>query len=132
MTLAPLFSASAPIIAHAVAAIGAFALGAWQLLARKGTQRHRLVGYIWAALMVVVAASSFLIHEFRNIGPFSPIHLLSILTLVTIPMAIAAARAHDIRRHRRLMLILFWIALGLAGFFAFMPGRIMHKVLFGA
>ncbi|WP_342362895.1 DUF2306 domain-containing protein [Terrarubrum flagellatum] len=131
MTLAPLLNASAPVIAHAFAATGAFGLGLWQLLAPKGTTRHRLVGYVWLSLMAIVAASSFLIHELRVIGPFSPIHLLSVLTLATIPMGLAAARAHDVRRHRRSMLILFGLALGVAGFFAFMPGRIMHKVLFG-
>jgi uncharacterized membrane protein len=32
--------------------------------------------------MAVVAASSFWIHQMRLVGPFSPIHLLSIFTLV--------------------------------------------------
>jgi uncharacterized membrane protein len=40
--------------------------------------------------MVVVAASSFWIHEIRLLGPWSPIHLLSIMVLVLLPVAVVA------------------------------------------
>jgi uncharacterized membrane protein len=33
-------------------------------------------------------------------GHFSPIHLLSVWTIVSLTMAIRAARRHEIRRHR--------------------------------
>ena len=88
MSLAPLLNASPVIQVHAFAAIGAFALGALQLAAPKGTLPHRTVGWTWVVLMLAVAASSFWIHEIRLVGPFSPIHLLSILTLVTVPLAV--------------------------------------------
>ena len=90
-----------------------------------------MVGYVWLALMTGVAITSFWIHELRVIGPFSPIHALSVVTLAAIPMGVAAARAHDVRKHGRIMQRLFWLALTIAGLFAFMPGRIMHDVLFG-
>ena len=131
MTLAPLLNAAPVIQLHAFAAFAAFVLGAVQFAAPKGTLPHRTIGWIWVTLMVVIAASSFLIHELRIIGPFSPIHLLSIFTLVTVPLAVFAARRHQVERHRRAMTGIFVGALVIAGLFTLLPGRIMHAVVFG-
>jgi uncharacterized membrane protein len=131
MSLGPLLNASPVIQLHAFAAMGAFALGAVQLAAPKGTLPHRTVGWIWVALMLTVAVSSFWIHDLRMVGPFSPIHLLSILTLFTVPLAVLAARRHKVVTHRKAMTSIFLGALVIAGFFTFMPGRIMYKVAFG-
>jgi len=131
MNLAPLLAAPAVIQIHAFAALGAFALGALQLAAPKGTIPHRTIGWIWAGLMLAVVVSSFFIHTIRLWGPFSPIHLLSILTLALLPLAVWRARQHDVRKHRRAMLGLFVGALVIAGVFTFLPGRIMRAVLFG-
>lgn len=131
MSLAPLLDASPAIQAHAFAAMTAFALGIVQLSAPKGTLPHRTIGWIWVALMVVVAASSFFIHQLRLFGPFSPIHLLSIFTLVVLPLAVLAARRHAVGRHRVAMASIFVGALVVAGLFTFAPGRIMHAVAFG-
>ena len=131
MTLAPLLAASPAIQVHAFAALAAFALGAVQLAAPKGTIPHRLFGWLWAGLMLAVIVTSFFIHTIRLWGPWSPIHLLSIFTLVTLPLAVSAARRHDVRRHRRAMAQLFVGALVIAGVFTFLPGRIMHAVVFG-
>src|SRR5260221_8000442 len=92
MTLAPLFAAPAVIQLHAFAALAAFALGAVQLAAPKGTIPHRLFGWIWAALMLTVVVSSFFIHEIRLWGPWSLIHLLSVFTLIMLPLAVLRAR----------------------------------------
>jgi uncharacterized membrane protein len=70
------------------------------------------------------------IHKIRMWGPWSPIHLLSILVLVTLPLAVLHARRHDIAQHRIAMLMLFTGALVIAGGFTFLPGRIMHAVVF--
>ena len=131
MTLAPLLAAPAAIQLHAFAALAAFALGAVQLAAPKGTIPHRLFGWIWAALMLVVVISSFFIHEIRLWGPWSPIHLLSVFTLIALPFAVWAARRHDVARHQRAMIGLFFGALVVAGAFTLLPGRIMHAVVFG-
>ena len=93
MTLTPLLNASPIIQIHAFAALGAFALGLVQFAAPKGTLPHRTIGWIWVALMTVIAVSSFWIHEIRLVGPFSPIHLLAIFTLVMLPLAVLHARA---------------------------------------
>ena len=92
---------------------------------------HRTIGWIWVALMLIVSVSAFFVHELRIWGPWSPIHLLAILTLVTVPAAVFAAHRHDVRTHRRAMLSIFFGALVIAGLFTFVPGRIMHAVLFG-
>ncbi len=131
MSLAPLLAAPAVIQWHAFAALGAFALGAVQFAAPKGTIPHRLFGWIWATLLFVVAASSFFIHEIRLWGPWSPIHLLSVFTLVMLPLAVLRARRHEVDRHRRAMTGLFVGALVIAGAFTLLPGRIMHAVVFG-
>jgi uncharacterized membrane protein len=131
MTLAPLIQASPVIQIHAYAAIAAFVLGSVQMLAPKGTISHRKAGWAWAVLMIVVAVSSLFIHTIRTFGPFSLIHLLSILVLVQVPLAIWYVRTGQISGHRKTMTSMFVFALVVAGFFTFMPGRIMHNVLFG-
>jgi uncharacterized membrane protein len=131
MSLAPLLDATPAIQLHAFAAMAAFALGAVQLAAPKGTLPHRTVGWIWVALMVIVSATSFWIHELRLWGPWSPIHLLAIFTLAMLPLAVLHAHRHRVVRHRNAMIAIFTGALVVAGLFTFMPGRIMHAVLFG-
>jgi uncharacterized membrane protein len=131
MSLAPLLAAPAVIQVHAFAAMAAFALGIVQLAAPKGTLPHRTLGYVWVALLATIAISAFWIHEIRLIGPFSPIHLLAIFTLVMLPLAVRHARRHNVSGHRTAMISIFLGALVVAGLFTFVPGRIMSKVAFG-
>src|SRR5436190_19774519 len=104
MNLAPLTHAPLPIQLHAYAALGAFVLGAVQLAGVKGTTRHRALGFTWAGLMLIVAVSSFWVHEIRLRGPWSAIHLLSIFTLAMLPLGIWHAHRHRVQRHRPTML----------------------------
>jgi uncharacterized membrane protein len=131
MSLAPLLAAPAVIQLHAFAALAAFALGAAQLAAPKGTIPHRLFGWVWAGLMLGVVVSSFFIHTIRLWGLWSPIHLISLFTLIMLPLAVLRARRHQVERHRRAMIALFTGALVIAGVFTLLPGRIMHEVVFG-
>ena len=131
MSLAPLLQAEPVIQIHAFAAMGAFALGIIQFAASKGTLPHRTIGWIWVTLMTVIAASSFFIHGIKSVGPFSPIHLLSIFTLVMLPLAVLHARRHNVKMHRGAMIGIFVGALVIAGAFTFLPGRVMHAVAFG-
>jgi uncharacterized membrane protein len=131
MSLRPLMDAAPAVQVHAFAAMAAFALGLVQVSAPKGTLPHRAIGYVWVALMAIVAATSFWIHDLRMWGPWSPIHLLSIITLGALPLAIVHARRHRVAEHRKAMLAIFAGALLIAGLFTFLPGRIMHAVAFG-
>ncbi|AZO23685.1 DUF2306 domain-containing protein [Mesorhizobium sp. M1E.F.Ca.ET.045.02.1.1] len=131
MSLGPLLSSPFPIPWHAFAAFAALAVGGAQLALPKGTPRHRAMGYVWVALMLVIAISSFWIQQIRLIGPFSPIHILSILVLVTAPLAVWYAHTHRVAAHRGAMIKLYVFALVGAGIFTLLPGRIMHTVVFG-
>ncbi|MBA2398565.1 MAG: DUF2306 domain-containing protein [Bradyrhizobium sp.] len=131
MSLAPLLDAAGAIPLHALAAMAAFALGIVQFAAPKGTLPHRTLGWIWVVLMAVVAISSFWIHQIRLVGPWSPIHLLSIVTPIMLVLGVVYARRHNVRGHRITMISIFAGALVVAGLFTFVPGRIMHAVVFG-
>lgn len=131
MNLAPLLQASPVIQLHAFAAMTALMFGTIQLVAPKGTLPHRIVGSIWVALMLAVCVSAFFIHQLRIWGEWSPIHLLAIFTLVMLPLAVWQAHKHNVAKHRRAMLGLFFGALIVAGLFTFWPGRIMYAVMFG-
>ncbi len=132
-TFAPLLNAPVQIQLHAFAAMGAFALGIAQFVAPKGTLPHRTVGWIWVGLMLIVAISSFWIHgkSPRLAGPFGPIHLLSIMVLLLLPLALFFAHRHNARGHARTMIGIFIGGLVVAGLFTFIPGRLMHAVAFG-
>ena len=101
--LAPLLAEGPVVVAHASAALIALGLGAAQLYGPKGTRGHRRLGRLWAALMAAVALSSFAIFQLRLIGPFSPIHALSVYTLFCLAYAIRAARSGNIEGHRKAM-----------------------------
>jgi uncharacterized membrane protein len=131
VSLAPLLNAEPAIQLHAFTAMAAFALGTVQLSAPKGTLPHRTAGWIWVALMAIVAVSSFFIHDLRIWDAWSPIHLLSVFTLAMLPLAVMHARRHRVDRHRRAMIAIFVGALVIAGLFTLAPGRIMHAVVFG-
>jgi uncharacterized membrane protein len=131
MSLDPLLAASLVVQMHAFAAMAAFVLGIVQFASPKGTLPHRTIGYVWVGLMLLVAGSSFAIHGIGQWGAFSAIHILSIIVLVLVPLAVLAARRHNVGRHRLAMISLFAGALVIAGAFTLLPGRIMHRVVFG-
>lgn len=131
MDFSILNQASAPIPLHAYAAMLAIVLGAIQFMLPKGGIRHKILGYAWMLCLGAVAISSFFIHEIRLIGPFCPIHLLSVLTLWGIYTSIASARRGDIKAHKRSNIQIYCLALILTGAFTLLPGRIMYRVLFG-
>ena len=132
MNLTPLFSAGPLVAGHALMAVLAVAVGALQLTLPKGTATHRLFGWCWVVLMALVALSSFGIHEFRLFGPFSPIHLLSILVLYSLWKGVGHVKRGNIGGHQRLMISLYLYAMALTGALTLLPGRIMHAVFFSA
>ena len=131
MSLDPLFAAPLVVQFHAFAAMAAFVLGIVQFAAPKGTLPHRTLGYLWVGLMLMIAISSFSIYGKRPWGSFSAIHILSVMVLVLTPLAVLAAHRHHVNTHRWAMIALFTGALVIAGAFTLLPGRVMHRVLFG-
>lgn len=110
--------------------IAALVLTPMLLWRRRGTKRHRVLGYIWSAAMLATAIDSFFV-RLQQPGHLSPIHVLSALTLVLVPVLVVSARRHDIYRHRRTVRGLIVGALLIAGFFTFPFNRLLGHWLFG-
>lgn len=88
------------IATHAFAASTALPLGLWQLLRTpKGDQHHRVVGRVWVGAMLYVAVTSFWIRDLRD-GEFSFLHVLSVVTLVTVTLGVVAAWRGNVDLHR--------------------------------
>ena len=115
-----------------LATIGtALAITPVMLWRRRGDRLHRRLGWIWSICMFTTALLSFDL-RFINRGEFSVIHLLSLLTLVGVPVLVISARRHDIARHRRQARGFVIGALLVAGFFTFPFGRLLGGWLFGS
>ncbi len=127
----PLFLAQPTVLqVHILAAVASVAVGAIILWARKGRTFHRTMGWIWAGLMGAAAGTSLFIVGLNG-DVWSLIHLLSGWTLVSLPIAVWAARRHNVNLHRRTMTAVFWGASIVAGGFAFLPGRLMWALFMG-
>ena len=109
----------------------AIILGGIQLSMKKGGAIHKLLGRIWVGLMLIVAITSFFIHETKMWGDYSPIHLLSLWTIFILGVGVYYARVGNIKRHKQVMIATYFFALILTGFFTLMPGRVMHQILIG-
>lgn len=116
---------------HLFAAVSAFLVGAALMLGVKGNGLHRAMGWGWVGLMATTAVSSFFITGING-DMWSFIHFLSGWVIISLPMAVAAARRHDVKAHRRAMMSMFLGGLVIAGAFTFIPGRLMWQVFLGA
>lgn len=115
-----------PVLVHLAAAASALALGFVMLARRKGTASHKALGRVWVGLMLTVALSSLWIPHFLQ---FTWIHLFTLLTVVTIPLAIYRIRSGDAKSHARAMTGLFIGGLVIAGIFTLAPGRLLGDLL---
>ena len=127
MTLAPLVAAAPIFQIHVAAALAALTAGIAVMASTKGTPLHRGIGWAFVAAMAIVALSSLFI---RRDGHFSAIHLLTLLTLVSLPYALIARRRGNIKTHKTAMIAVF-AGLVIAGAFTLLPGRLMNAVTFG-
>ena len=114
---------------HLATIMLALALTPVMLLRRKGDRRHRVLGYVWVAAMAGTALISFAM-RFSNNGNFSVIHIISVWTLINVPLIVIRARQHDMVKHRRAVRGLVLGALLVAGFFTFPFGRLLGHWLF--
>lgn len=120
-----------PIPLHVIAAMVAIILGGIQLSLKKGGVVHKTIGHIWVGLMLAVSFSSFFIHEIRLWGIYSPIHLLSLWTIIACFLAIYFVRIGSVKTHKIMMISMYFLALILTGLFTLWPGRVMHQIVFG-
>lgn len=114
------------ILLHLAVALLALLLGAFVLFRRKGTQSHKLLGRLWAVLMLIAAVSSFFI---QARGRFSLIHVLSVVILVVIPYGVYLARSRQMHKHRKTM-IAAYLSLCIAGIFTLLPYRMLGQLVF--
>ena len=115
-----------PVLIHMSAAASALGLGITMLVRRKGTFSHKVLGRLWAALMLTVAISSLWIPGFLH---FTWIHLFTLLTLVMLPWAIYKIRTGDVKGHASSMKGLFFGGLVIAGIFTIVPGRLLGNLV---
>ncbi|MFA3917451.1 DUF2306 domain-containing protein [Ruegeria hyattellae] len=131
MTLDPILNAPFAIQLHVCAAIPATVLGPLAIYRSKRDLLHKCTGYAWISAMAVMALSSFFISGWRVIGPFGPIHLISIFVLQGLISGLSDARAARIAAHKATMQSIYWWGIGLAGLLTLMPGRRLNDALFG-
>ncbi len=124
-------AAPAYIQVHAVSALLALFIGPIAIYRKRRDFWHKTVGYTWIVVMLTVAISSFWISSFGIIGSFSPIHLLSIWTVIVVFRAIHFARIGKIVAHSEMLRWLYWGGLWVAFALNFLPGRMSNRILFG-
>lgn len=119
-----------PVWGHLATIAIALALTPVMLLRPRGDRLHRRLGWLWATSLFLTAFISLDIRQ-TNQGDFSWIHILSIWTIIQVPIIVWSARTHDVRRHRSAVRGMVTGALLIAGFFTFPFDRMLGHWLFG-
>ena len=126
-----LFAAQPLVIKiHLATALSALALGAVLMWRRKGRTFHRVAGWVWVSLVSVTAGATLFITSLNH-GRWSLLHLFTGWVLLILPLAVMRARRHDIARHRRTMMGLFYGGFAINLLIAFIPGRLLWEMLLG-
>lgn len=134
MNLEPILNAPFAVQLHVFTVVPAFLIGTWLIFfSTKGARFHRALGYTYLVLMTITSIAAVFIHAISPNGfmGWSFIHLFVPLTLFGVFGALRGAWTHDIPLHKRSMIGVYIGGILIAGGFAFMPGRIMHAVIFG-
>lgn len=130
MSLEPILSAGPAIQIHLVSVPAAFVIGTWMMVRPKGTAPHKALGRIYVALMLASAISTVWIHGIGH-GALSFLHLLSIFVLVALPLAVVLARRGQVLAHRYTMIGVYVGGVWVAGLLTVLPGRLLHRAVFG-
>lgn len=118
---------------HFVTIFPAFMLGTLLLFKQKGTIAHRVVGYVYVALVSISCMVSLLMPA--SVGPsvaehFGFLHLLSVWVLFAFFQAIRSVKQGDISSHASWMKGVYVGGLIVAGAFTLLPGRMLHHWVF--
>lgn len=108
-------------------------IGTVLLLIKKGTPIHKKAGRVYMILMLFTAVITLFMPAKVGatfLGHFGWIHLLSFLTIWTVPAAYTAIRKGNVKSHKQKMIILYFGAIIIAGAFTLMPGRYLNDLLF--
>ena len=103
---------------HLISGIVALIFGGAVLVAKKGTQIHRKVGYLYIVSMAILIISSFFVY--RLFGKFGIFHVLSLVSTFSllagmIPMSKKVRTLKDFETHFKRM---YWSVAGLYAAFA--------------
>ena len=120
---------------HLAALLPAIFLGTYLLLFRKGTPSHKFLGKVYMVLMAFTGLWTLIMPSAQPepvFHHFGWLHLLSLLTIWTVPTAWLAARRGDIRGHRSAMIQLYVGGILIAGTWAILgEGRFLNVLFFG-
>jgi uncharacterized membrane protein len=119
----------ANVWAHLVTIFAALTLTPIMLLRKRGDKLHRKLGWVWVSAMFLTALFTLDI-KLINRGGFSFIHILSVWTMIQVPVIIWNAKNHRVAKHRSAVRGMVFGALLLAGFFTFPFDRLMGNWLF--
>ncbi|MDD1779876.1 DUF2306 domain-containing protein [Enterovibrio sp. ZSDZ35] len=116
---------------HLIAAIWLLIAGTMQLIMRKGTQLHKVLGRSWMLAMVIVAFSSFGLPGFVDwFMGYGPIHLLSLWVLFCVYQSVRAIKRGNINKHRAYATGAFYGAVGAAIAAVLVPNRLLNSLIF--
>ncbi|HAH08668.1 MAG TPA: hypothetical protein DCL54_06850 [Alphaproteobacteria bacterium] len=108
----------------------AFFSGLIILLSPKGTSFHRTLGWVFVLAMITTAGASIMMIRDFTTG-FNFLHIFTVVTVVSLYLALTGIKAGNVQRHGSSM---FWLFVGgilIAGAFTFAPGRLMWRMFFG-
>jgi len=87
-------------------------------------------GWVWVSLVSVTAGSTLFITSLNH-GKWSLLHLFTGWVLLVLPLAVLWAKRHDVARHRRTMMGLFYGGFAINLAVAFIPGRLLWTLILG-
>jgi uncharacterized membrane protein len=122
------------VLLHLILILPCIIFGTYLIFAKKGTVFHKQVGKLYMLLMGFTGILTLFIPAqigYRIFNHFGMLHLLSLLTLYSVPKAWFAIKRGDIKTHKSAMIKLYVGGILIAGCFAiFAPGRYLHTLLF--
>jgi len=130
-----MFIQSSPIVLiHLCIILPCAVFGAYLIFAKKGTQLHNTIGKVYMVLMGLTGILTLFIPAQvgqRIFNHFGPLHLLSLLTIYSVPKAWLAIKRGDVKTHKSAMIQLYIGGILVAGSFAILaPGRYLHTLFF--
>lgn len=110
-------------IGHVSCAVLAMGTGGFVLLDRKGTPRHRAIGRVYAAAMILTNASALMIYDL--FGGFGPFHVAALISLATVIPGVIVARR---KRKGWLEAHYFWMTFSYVGLMAAFVSETLTRV----
>ena len=126
LNLEALAAAPTATLVHAIAILLLVITGWIMLALPKGDRRHRTLGWTWVTGMVLMGLSSIAVPHGDS---WVAAYLGGGSALVLLAFGVYFIRTGKARNHARTMAMLM-IALVLMTMLAFLPGRLLHEVVF--